>query len=95
LDRRLAPPAPQVSLEEDMQPDHTGNPWNLLMQNLDRRRIQAALVRLPPEQRQVIELRYLEGRSHVEVAEAFGKTVVATRTLQHRAIKSLRKALIE
>jgi DNA-directed RNA polymerase specialized sigma24 family protein len=47
------------------------------------------------EQRQVIELRYLDGRSHVEVAAALGKTVVATRALQRRAIKSLRKTLIE
>ena len=84
-----------VSLEDNMQLDQEGNPSHVLMQNLDCQRIRAAIVLLSPEQRQVIELRYLEDRSHFEVAEALGKTVEATRALQHRAIKSLRQTLVE
>lgn len=85
----------QVSLEDNLPLDQEGNPSHILAQNLDRQRIQSAMVSLSPEQRQVIELRYLEDRSHVEVAEELGKTVEATRALQYRAIKTLRQTLIE
>jgi RNA polymerase sigma-70 factor (ECF subfamily) len=93
LDHRRLPA--QVSLEDNMQLDQAGNPSQVLMQNLDRQRVHSAIVHLSPEQRQVIELRYLEDRPHIEVAEALGKTVEATRALQHRAIKSLRQTLVE
>lgn len=85
----------QLSLKDNMPLDYEGNPSHIFAQNSDRQRIQSAIVRLSPEQRQVIELRYLEDKSHFEVAEALGKTVEATRALQHRAIKSLRQTLIE
>jgi RNA polymerase sigma-70 factor (ECF subfamily) len=57
--------------------------------------VSAALLRLPAEQRQVIELRFMEDWSHDEVANALGKTIEATRTLQHRAVNALRQMLSE
>jgi RNA polymerase sigma factor (sigma-70 family) len=57
--------------------------------------VRAALLRLPPEQRQVIELRFVEDWPHDAVAAALGKTVEATRALQHRALTSLRRILLE
>jgi RNA polymerase sigma-70 factor (ECF subfamily) len=84
-----------VSLKENLPADPEGNPSELLSQNQDLRRIQSALLRLPAEQRQVIELRYLEGWSHMKVAEALGKTVEATRALQYRAMEALRQILAE
>ena len=88
-------PPPNISLEENVHSDPEGNPSHILAQNQDRQRIRSALLRLPPEQRQVIELRYLENWSHFEVAAALGKTVEATRALQYRAMEALRQILAE
>ena len=49
--------------------------------------------RLPDVQRRVIELRYVEDRSLLEVAEALGKTEGAVKQLQRRAVEHLRAAL--
>lgn len=93
-DQRRRMPA-NVSLRDNMQLDPEGNLSSILTQNQERQRIRSALVCLPLEQRQVIELRYLEDRSHLEVAVELGKTVEATRALHYRAIKTLRQILIE
>jgi RNA polymerase sigma-70 factor (ECF subfamily) len=84
-----------VSLEENLQLDQEDNPAHILTQDQDRQRMRAALLCLSPQQRQVIELRYLEEWSHCEVAAALGKTVEATRALQYRAIETLRQILVE
>jgi RNA polymerase sigma-70 factor (ECF subfamily) len=62
---------------------------------MDQERVRHALQRLSPEQRLVISLRFLEERSHEEVALVLGKTVEATRALQHRAIAALRQMLLQ
>jgi DNA-directed RNA polymerase specialized sigma24 family protein len=43
----------------------------------------------------VIELRFLEGLSHEEVASLLGKTVEATRAMQYRALTALRQMLVD
>jgi len=43
----------------------------------------------------VIELRFIEDWSHDAVAAALGKSVEATRTLQHRALIALRRSLLD
>jgi RNA polymerase sigma-70 factor (ECF subfamily) len=88
-------PPPDVSWEEEIHVDTNGNPSQVIAQEMDRRRIHAALLRLSPEQRQVIELRYLENLSHFEVAAVLGKTVEATRALQYRATEALRQLLVD
>ena len=58
---------------------------------LERRAMLFQLVgRLPEVQRRVIELRYVEQRSLLEVAEALGKTEGAVKQLQKRALENLR-----
>jgi RNA polymerase sigma-70 factor, ECF subfamily len=91
--RRRRPP--DISFEDDFHVDREDNPSELVVQEMDRRRMREALSRLPPVQRQVIELRYLENLSHLEVAAVLGKRVEAIRTLQHRAIEALRQILAE
>jgi RNA polymerase sigma-70 factor, ECF subfamily len=71
------------------------NPSQLVAGEMERDRVRAALLRLPPDQRQVIELRFVEDWSHDAVAAALGKTVEATRALQHRALTALRRILLE
>jgi RNA polymerase sigma-70 factor (ECF subfamily) len=57
--------------------------------SLDGVLVQAALEKLPPEYKQVLELRFMQELSIVETAKALGKSSVATRVLQHRAMKKL------
>jgi RNA polymerase sigma-70 factor (ECF subfamily) len=71
------------------------NPSQLVAGQMEQDRVRAALLHLPADQRQVIELRFVEDWSHEAVAAALGKTVEATRALQHRAIIALRRILLE
>lgn len=52
-----------------------------------------ALAHLTDEQRQVIVLRFVEGRSSAEVAMVLGKNEGAIKALQHRALAALRRLL--
>ena len=62
--------------------------------DLERRAMLFQLVeRLPDVQRRVIELRYIEERSLLEVAEELGKTEGAVKQLQRRALEHLRAEL--
>lgn len=58
----------------------------------DRHDLIADVLRLPPTQRVVIVLRYLEGLSVPEVADILGKGEGAIRATCHRALKHLRAA---
>jgi RNA polymerase sigma-70 factor (ECF subfamily) len=49
--------------------------------------------RLPDEQRRVIELRFGEGRSIQEAADALGRSEGAIKQLQRRALEKLRREL--
>jgi len=66
---------------------------------LDRRwqaeRLRQALHRLPPRQAQVLMLRFLEGFSHADIAEAMGISVGAVKALQHRGVENLKRLLRE
>jgi RNA polymerase sigma-70 factor (ECF subfamily) len=86
---------PCLSLEEEEHPDEGGNPSQIVQLQMDKERVRAALHCLPSEQRLVIELRFLEEWSHEEVAVALDKSTEATRALQHRALGSLRRMLVE
>lgn len=91
--RRNPLPSPELDLE--MHADSESNPVHLVTQQAEREQIRAALMQLPLDQCRVIELRFLEGWSHEEVADALGKSVEATRALQHRALAVLRRLLVE
>jgi RNA polymerase sigma-70 factor (ECF subfamily) len=56
-------------------------------------RAREALWNLTADQRQVIVLKYLEGLNNEEVAAALDKPVGAVKSLQHRALESLRRML--
>jgi RNA polymerase sigma-70 factor (ECF subfamily) len=61
--------------------------------DLERRVMLFQLVeRLPDRQRQVIELRFIEGRTLLEVAQTLETSEGAVKQLQHRALDSLRSA---
>lgn len=88
-------PLPSIELNENMHVDPFGDPIREYTQVQNRERLRAALLRLSPEQRQVIQLRFLEEWSYEQVAAALGKNIDATRALQHRALAALRRLLLE
>jgi len=51
--------------------------------------LQAALGQLNEQDRLVIVLRFVERKSHKEVADLLGKSEVAIRSIQHRALSKL------
>jgi RNA polymerase sigma-70 factor (ECF subfamily) len=63
---------------------------------LERRRdLQLAVAQLTDEQQQVVILRFFEGLSLAETAEATGRNCGAIKSLQHRALERLRVLLSE
>jgi RNA polymerase sigma-70 factor (ECF subfamily) len=54
-----------------------------------------AIARLPQAQRRVVELKFLIGLSNAEVAKAFGKTTGAINAMQWRALRTLRRMLVD
>ncbi len=56
--------------------------------------VRAALQQLTPDQQQVIALKFLEGLSNEEVAAVLEKPVGAIKSLQHRALAALQRALV-
>lgn len=55
--------------------------------------VQIALAALPEHYRTAITLRYIEGRSHVQIAEAMCKSRSATNSLLFRGMRKLRGLL--
>ncbi len=62
-------------------------------QRLERHRVRRALRALTPDQRQVVVLKFLEGWENESIARAVGKPIGAVKSLQHRALASLRRFL--
>ncbi|MFD0352983.1 RNA polymerase sigma factor [Streptomyces sp. NPDC127110] len=60
-----------------------------------RRAIKGKLVKLPPSQQQVLELRFVAEYSAAETAEIMGKPAGTIRVLQCRALAKLRKLMPE
>jgi RNA polymerase sigma-70 factor (ECF subfamily) len=83
-----------VELEEWVASDEEGLEGTVISR-LQFERVQQALHKLTEEQAQVIVLRFGEGLSNQEVAEIMGKTEGAIKGLQHRAVKALRRLLVE
>jgi RNA polymerase sigma-70 factor, ECF subfamily len=60
---------------------------------VDRRTLLTTLGKLTPEQQEVVALRFFEGLSLAEVAEATGRRTGAVKALQHRALQRMRTIL--
>ena len=60
---------------------------------LDRQTLEPALARLTAEQRQAVQLRFLEGLPVAETAATMGRSEEAVKKLQARALANLRRYL--
>lgn len=94
-DHYRAKPNRYLPLDLEMVGNPEENPAYQYSLEQQQNRVRIALMQLPPDQRRVIELRFLEQWSHEQVADAIGRSPEATRALQHRALNSLRRMLVQ
>jgi RNA polymerase sigma-70 factor (ECF subfamily) len=73
--------------------DKDSNPQQMLSTTQEHQALYEALSELREDNRQVLILRFINGLSPTEAAEAMGKSEGSVRVLQHRALKALRKVL--
>jgi RNA polymerase sigma-70 factor, ECF subfamily len=86
-------PPPLLPLLEELATEEN----DLLQDSIDRiqkEQVVEALMRLTPEQRQVIVLKYLEGWENEDVSLTLDKPVSSIKALQHRALDALRRILL-
>jgi RNA polymerase sigma-70 factor (ECF subfamily) len=68
-------------------------PEQLIAQFETNSAVQAALMRLPPKERQAVSLAFFRGLTHQEIAEHWQMPLGSVKTLLHRAFGELRTAL--
>ncbi|MCJ7509971.1 MAG: sigma-70 family RNA polymerase sigma factor [Dehalococcoidia bacterium] len=83
---------PQVSLYEGI-PDTEASPHAAAERAIAQDELRLALTRLTEEQRQVIILKFVEGMDNTSVARVLGRSQGAVKSLQHRALVSLKRLL--
>jgi RNA polymerase sigma-70 factor (ECF subfamily) len=88
--RRSQPTAP---LDEALEAGVEADPAETAELDLTQAHARAALWRLTSEQRLVITLKYFEELNNDAVARTLGKTVGTVKSLQHRGLEALRRAL--
>jgi len=85
--RRQHPPL------DEKKPATSGNPEQALEKELMQQELAEALSYLPPQQKQVIILKFIEDLDNREVAQIMRKSPGAIRVMQMRALVSLRQKL--
>lgn len=90
--RRSPPSADELS---ETRPAPGPLPEYETIQREGQAHLRAALASLTAEQRQVIALKYLEEWDNEQVARALEKPIGAVKSLQHRALASLKRFLQE
>lgn len=83
---------PLEALNEAVRSDHTSLEMTL-QEREELNELREALKQLDEEQQTILILRFVERKSHQEVADIVGKSVRAIATAQHRALKRLAELL--
>ncbi|MEO0598598.1 MAG: sigma-70 family RNA polymerase sigma factor, partial [Chloroflexota bacterium] len=78
---------------DESQADETVLPEEKLWQEQELAQVREALKSLSEDDQQILILRFVERRSHDEVALIMDKSKAAVRTAQHRALTRLAQAL--
>jgi RNA polymerase sigma-70 factor (ECF subfamily) len=83
-------PLPDVCIDDQMMSDPSPGPFQTVAENQQREQLREALMKLNPNQRLVVALKYLEGWSAPEIAKALDRPLEAVKGLLHRGIETLR-----
>jgi RNA polymerase sigma-70 factor (ECF subfamily) len=79
--------------ENNVIPDQTQSPLDSTEKNIKKEKLMQAIQKLNPIEQDIIILKFIEDLSTQKIAENLGKTNLAVRLIQHRAIKKLKKYL--
>ena len=85
--------APEIVELKETQPGDQDSPEQEAGQRMRQAQMRKAVLQLTPDQQQVIALKYLQEWKNEEIAQALHKPVGAVKSLQHRALASLKKIL--
>ncbi len=92
VDQYRREPSAALELSEDL-PEKADLPEEEVAKAENRRRLQRTIMRLTPDQQQVITLKYLEGWDNEEIARALKKPVGSVKSLQHRALRTMERIM--
>jgi RNA polymerase sigma-70 factor, ECF subfamily len=85
-----------VELSSQLQDDRPhADPATMAQHSEDRRRLTEAIQRLTPEQQQVITMRFIDNLEIEEIARLTRRRPGAIHSMQHRALASLYRFLLE
>lgn len=87
--RRRSQRRPQAELNEDLAVPDGLHLEDVLSRQEDLAELRRALSQLTDEQQTLLILRFVERKSHEQVAEIMGKSSSAVRSIQHRALTRL------
>jgi RNA polymerase sigma-70 factor (ECF subfamily) len=90
---RQRPAGGIVSLEPDLDQVDDADTEGDSEQRIAQEKVRAALAQLTPEQQNVVVLKFMEGYSNAEVGALMNKPEGAIKSLQHRALAALKRAL--
>lgn len=82
----------EVELDEET-PASNALPEEQLVEQQEVEALRGAIQQLTPEQQSILILRFVERKSHEEVAALLERSVTAVKTIQHRALTHLAKAM--
>jgi RNA polymerase sigma-70 factor, ECF subfamily len=87
-------PSPPVNeLDQNDLPSPEPLPETVLARQVQRQELRRALMKLTPDQRQVVVLRFIEEWEVEEVAAALEKPHGSVKSLQHRGLAALKRTL--
>ncbi|MEZ4666771.1 MAG: RNA polymerase sigma factor [Anaerolineae bacterium] len=86
---------PEVELEEWMPAPTSSDPSVLFSESFPIERVRHALRMLTADHQEVLILRFGQRLSLQETADLMGKTTGAIKSIQHRAVETLRSILLE
>ncbi|MFH1426173.1 MAG: RNA polymerase sigma factor [Candidatus Kerfeldbacteria bacterium] len=71
----------------------TRTPEEIVLNSDEREFMQACINELPEKQQKVVQLKYIEGFSHEEIAEVMGMTPNNIGVISHRALKKMKVSI--
>lgn len=87
--------ARSVPLEEEPQLMATSDTWRAVADSARRRAVQSALVQLPQEQGQILQLAYFGGMSQAEIAEQANLPIGTVKSRTRLGLDRLRRLLTD
>ncbi len=90
---RLEVSTPELVAEDHVDHGTHGQPEAQTIEHLTNQTLLKAVTELPTEQQECIVLRFLDGMSVGETAQAMGKNDGAIKALQYRAVRALARLL--